>query len=112
MRSRMAPQRGLVETGPLQARRALPGTPDAGLYPPDPDLSVSDPNYFELRSTHELARGAFAPQLDAFMKATRWWRAKDVGSHKRDRRPTTTRTRTPSRTSRSRWRISSWNPSA
>jgi hypothetical protein len=60
MRSRMAPQRAPVETRPFQARRALPGTPDAALDPPDPDLSVSAPNYFDLRSTHELARGAFA----------------------------------------------------
>ncbi|MFL5863907.1 MAG: hypothetical protein ACJ780_24555, partial [Solirubrobacteraceae bacterium] len=65
----------------------FPDTHDAVLYPPDPDLSVSDPNYFELHATHELAHGAFAPQLDAFMKATGWWRAKYVRSHKGEAPP-------------------------
>ena len=50
----------------------------AVLYRPDPDLSVDDPHYFELHATHELAHGAFAGQLDAFMKATGWWDAKYV----------------------------------
>ena len=90
----------------------FPDARDAVLYPPDPDLSASDPNYFELHATHELAHGAFAAQLDAFMKATGWWRAKYVRSRKARRRPTATRTRTPPRTSRSRSRTSSWNRSA
>jgi hypothetical protein len=45
----------------------------AVLYEPDADLSVSEPHYFELHATHELAHGAFAAQIDAFMKATGWW---------------------------------------
>jgi hypothetical protein len=44
------------------------------LYRPDPDLSESDPHYFEMHATHELAHGAFASQIDAFMRATGWWR--------------------------------------
>jgi hypothetical protein len=59
----------------------------AVLYPPDPELSVSDPNYFELHATHELAHGAFAPQLGAFMKATGWWSAKYVRSHRGEAPP-------------------------
>jgi hypothetical protein len=50
------------------------------LYRPDPDLRKSDPHYFEMHATHELAHGAFAPQIDAFMKATGWWRALRVPS--------------------------------
>ena len=65
----------------------FPDARDGVLYPPDPDLSASDPNYFELHATHELAHGAFAPELDAFMKATGWWRAKYVRSRKGEAPP-------------------------
>jgi hypothetical protein len=50
------------------------------LYRPDPELRKTDPHYFEMHATHELAHGAFAPQIDAFMKATGWWRALRVSS--------------------------------
>ncbi len=59
----------------------------AVLYRPDPELSASDPHYFEMHATHELAHGAFAPQLDAFMKATGWWKAKYVHAGKGEAPP-------------------------
>jgi hypothetical protein len=60
----------------------------AVLYRPDPSLSVSDPHYFEMHATHELAHGAFAPQLDSFMKATGgWWKAKYVHGRKGEAPP-------------------------
>ena len=57
------------------------------LYRPDPDLRTSDPHYFEMHATHELAHGAFAPQLDAFMKATGWWSRKYVSTNKGEAPP-------------------------
>ncbi|HEY1711933.1 MAG TPA: hypothetical protein VGG07_03470 [Solirubrobacteraceae bacterium] len=60
----------------------------AVLYRPDPSLSVNDPHYFEMHATHELAHGAFASQLDAFMKATGgWWKAKYVHGRKGEAPP-------------------------
>ena len=57
------------------------------LYRPDADLSVNDPNYFEMHATHELAHGAFKPQIDAFMKATGWWTNLRVRSGKGEAPP-------------------------
>lgn len=57
------------------------------LYRPDPDLRTTDPHYFEMHATHELAHGAFAPQLDAFMKATGWWARKYVSTKKGEAPP-------------------------
>jgi hypothetical protein len=57
------------------------------LYWPDPDLRTTDPHYFEMHATHELAHGAFGPQLDAFMKATGWWRALRVHGKKGEAPP-------------------------
>jgi hypothetical protein len=60
----------------------------AVLYRPDPSLSVNDPHYFEMHATHELAHGAFASQLDAFIKATGgWWKAKYVRGRKGEAPP-------------------------
>ena len=57
------------------------------LYWPDPDLRKSDSHYFEMHATHELAHGAFGPQLDAFMKATGWWKRKYVSTNKGEAPP-------------------------
>ena len=57
------------------------------LYRPDKDLSERDPKYFEMHATHELAHGAFAPQIDAFMKATGWWTKLRVRSGKGEAPP-------------------------
>jgi hypothetical protein len=67
----------------------IPESRTSVLYRPDKDLSVTDPHYFEMHATHELAHGAFAPQLDAFMKATGWWEHLRVRTYKGEAPPDT-----------------------
>ena len=52
------------------------------LFQPAP-TSATDIGALEAKATHEIAHGVFAPQLDAFMKATGYWSAKYVKSKKR-----------------------------
>ena len=52
------------------------------LFEPGPD-SATDVDSLEQKATHEIAHGVFAPQLDAFMKATGYWSKKFVKSRKR-----------------------------
>jgi hypothetical protein len=59
----------------------------AVLFGPDPVLSTTDEHYFEMHASHELAHGAFASQLDGFMKATGWWKAKYVRTRKGEAPP-------------------------
>ena len=52
------------------------------LFQPGPD-SPTDVGSLEQKATHEIAHGVFAPQLEAFMKATGYWSGKFVKSKKR-----------------------------